>query len=312
MKEDEKVYVAGHTGLVGSAIVRALKERGFRNLALVPHGQIDLCDQRATKDFFASEKPDYVFFAAGRVGGLQANNTRRAEFITDNIQMQTNVLVSAWKTGVKKLLYLGSNCAYPKECEQPMNEEALFTGRLEPTNQPFAVAKLAGIEMCNAFSRQYGARFISVIPASLFGPRDNYGLVNSHIVPTLIRRCHEAKKEDLESISISGSRERRRELLYVDDLAQACLFLMDTYESPDPINVGTGRDYSVGEIAEVVRQTVGYKGRVFFDITKPSGMMRKLLDSSKIKGLGWQPRVSLEEGMVLAYEGFLSQISEKN
>lgn len=305
MKKDAKIYVAGHTGLAGSAIVRELRQRDFQNLVLATHDELDLRNQKATAEFFKAHNPEYVFFAAGRVGGLTANNTQRADFIYDNLQMQINVIHSAWVSGVSKLLYLSSNCAYPRECDQPMRETDLMTGKFEPTNQPFAVAKIAGIEMCTAFNQQYGAKFISLIPASLFGPGDNYDMVNSHIIPTLIKRSHDAKVQNQKSFQLPGSPDRRRELLYSGDLADACIFLMDNYDSPEPINVGVGKDHTIKEISDLVKEVTGYSGEVIFDTGKPSGMMRKLLNSSRIRSLGWHPKTSLEEGMILAYEWFM-------
>ncbi|MDP3881859.1 MAG: GDP-L-fucose synthase [Nanoarchaeota archaeon] len=305
MEKDTKIYVAGHTGLAGSAIVRELQRQGFTNLVLRTHSQLDLRDQKATREFFEQERPEYVFDAAAKVGGLQANNTLRAEFIYDNLQIQANLIHSAWETGVRKLLFLGTNCMYPRECPQPMKEEFLFTGILEPTNQPYAVAKLAGLEMCNAYNRQFGANFICTIPASLYGPNDNYSIASSHMIPKLIRRCHEAKFSGKGEITLEGSMNRMREMLYADDMARGCLFLMDNYNSSDPINMGAGIDYPIANLAEAVKNAVGFEGIIKFDPSHPDGMPRKFLDSSKISALGWKPQVSLESGLNLAYREFL-------
>ncbi len=309
MEKNAKIYVAGHRGLAGSALVRALRKDGCLYIITRASSELDLRDQRATEDFFLAEKPEYVFDAAAKVGGLYANNTYRAEFIYDNLQIQTNLIHASWKSGVKKLLFLGSNCIYPKECPQPMKEEHLWTGPLEPTNQPFAVAKLAGIEMCQAYRSQHGAHFISVIPASLYGPHDNYDPVHAHIVPTLIRKCHEAKILGEKEVNMGGSEHRRREMIYVDDMADACLFLMEHYDSPEVINVGTGTDHSVRELSDLVKGVVGFDGDVVFDTSKPTGMLLKRLDSSKIHALGWHPKNEIRGGLREAYHWFLQNIA---
>ncbi|HLC53559.1 MAG TPA: GDP-L-fucose synthase [Candidatus Nanoarchaeia archaeon] len=306
MEKSAKIYVAGHRGLAGSAIVRELQRQGHTNLVLMEHARLDLRDQKATKEFFIREKPEYVFDAAATVGGLQANNTRRAEFIYNNIQIQTNLIHLAWENGVKKLLFLGTNCMYPRDCSQPMKEEFLFNGILEPTNQPYAVAKLAGMEMCNAYSRQFGANFICTIPASLYGPNDNYSLSSSHMIPKLIIRCHQAKIEGKSRVVLEGSTNRMREMLYADDMARGCLFLMNDYNDCNPINMGFGRDYPIADLAEAVKKAVGFRGDVQFDSSYPDGMPRKYLDSAKINALGWSPKVSLEEGLDMAYKEFLA------
>lgn len=305
MEKKSRIYVAGHPGLAGSAIVRELQRHGYSNLILKTHNELDLRDQKATCEFFKQERPEYVVDAAAKVGGLQANNTLRAEFIYDNLQIQTNLIHFAWQYGVKKFIFLGTNCMYPKECSQPMKEEFLLTGPLESTNQPYAMAKLAGMEMCDAYSRQYGMNFITVIPASLYGPNDNYSISSSHMIPKLIRRCHEAKIKYEDEVTLEGSTNRWREMLYVDDMANACVFLMDKYDNSCPINIGCGTDYSITELANMVKEAVGFRGNITFDPTHPDGMRKKLLDSTKINLLGWQPKISLEEGLRRSYREFL-------
>ena len=308
MKKDSLIYVAGHKGLLGSSLLRVLKEEGFNSFILKEKTELDLRDQKATRNFFSDSKPDYVFLVAAKVGGLQANNTYKADFIYDNIQIQTNVIDSAFRFNTKKLLFVSSNCMYPKGCSQPMKEEDLLTGKFEPTNQPFAVAKFSGVEMCQAYNFQHNTNFISVIPTSLYGPEDNYVLGESHIVPDLIRKCHEAKIKKLEKIIIPGSGKRQREMIYVDDAARACLFLMENYNSSEPINAGFGRDYTIEELAKKVKEVVGFEGRIEFDDSKPSGMMKKMLDSSKIEALGWKPQVNFEEGLKITYDWFLENL----
>ncbi len=305
MDKNSKIYIAGHRGLAGSAITRELINQRYTNLVYKTSEELDLRNQKKTEEFLEEEKPEYVFVAAARVGGLNANNTLRGEFIYDNLQIQNNVIHSSFKSGVKKLMFLGSNCIYPKDCAQPMKEEYLLTGPLEPTNQPYAVAKIAGVEMCNAYMRQYGADFISVIPASLFGPHDNYDGVNSHIIPTLIMKCHEAKLKNLDEIVLSGSKNRRREMLYSDDMANASVFLMNNYSSPDIINIGTGIDHSIEELANMISEVVGFKGTVKYDTSKPDGMKQKLLDVEKLKSLGWNSRTDIKYGLIKAYDWFV-------
>ena len=304
MEKNSKIYIAGHKGLLGSSLERLLKREGHGNLILRSSEVLDLREQTLTRDFFEREKPEYIFLAAAKVGGLQANNTYRAQFIRDNLQIQTNIIDAAWKNEVKKLLFVASNCVYPKECEQPMREESLMSGKFESTNQPFAIAKMAGIEMCEAYNKEYNTNFITIIPASLYGPNDNYDMANSHIIPTLIRRCHEAKLDGKDSISISGSKNRVREMIYVDDAADACIFLMENYSSSEPINAGIGKGYSIEEIAEKVKKVVGFNGKVIFDEGKPSGMMQKTLDSSRINSLGFKSKIGLEEGLEKSYKWF--------
>ncbi|MBI2046552.1 GDP-L-fucose synthase [Candidatus Pacearchaeota archaeon] len=311
MEEDSKIYIPGHKGMVGSAIVRILNKEGYKNLIFREHSELDLIRQKETEDFFMKEKPDYVFHAAARVGGISENINFPADFILENLQIQTNIINSAYKSGVKKLMFIGSNCIYPRECPQPMREEYLWTGRLEPTNKAFAAAKIAGIEMCLAYNKQHKTRFISVIPASLFGENDDYDAMNSHFVPALIRKFHEAKKNNSKEVVLWGTGNPRRELMHVDDFADAALFLMNNYDSSEPINVGTGEDRSIKEISEIVKKIVEFKGEIVFDKTNPDGMMQKLLDSSKINSLGWMPKTGIEEGIRKTYEWYVKENERK-
>jgi len=313
-----RIYVAGHRGLVGSAIVRALRKRGHAEIVTRAHAELDLTDQAQVRAFFAAERIDEVYLAAARVGGIHANNTYPAEFIYDNLMMQSNVIHQAWRAGVGKLLFLGSSCIYPRMADQPIREEYLMTGTLEPTNEPYAVAKIAGIKMCESYHRQYGADFRSVMPTNLYGPGDNYHPENSHVIPALIRRFHEAKTNAVPVVSIWGSGTPRREFLYVDDMADACLHVMqlprseyDRHTTPmlSHINVGTGEDVTIREIAEVIRRTVGYQGDIAFDTGKPDGTPRKLLDVARLTALGWQPRMALEEGIKETYERFKEDVA---
>lgn len=309
MNADSKIYVAGHKGLVGSAIVRRLEELGYTNLLYRTSAQLDLRNQQAVEDFFAVEKPEYVFLAAAKVGGIHANNTYRAEFIYDNLAIQLNVIHAAYRHGVRKLLFLGSSCIYPKFAPQPMKEEHLLTGELEPTNEPYAIAKIAGIKMCEAYNSQYGTNFISVMPTNLYGPNDNFDLENSHVLPALIRKFHEAKVENKPEVEIWGTGEPKREFLYVDDLADACVFLMNNYDYRDLgsfVNIGTGEDLSIKQLAEMIKDIVGFDGGIKFDSSKPDGTPRKLLDVSRLKSLGWAAGTSLEEGLKKTYEHFVS------
>jgi len=310
-----RVYVAGHRGMVGSAIVRALQARGRTDIITRTHAELDLADQSAVRDFFAREKPGEVVLAAAKVGGIQANNTYPAQFIYENLMMEANVVHQAWKAGVKRLLFLGSSCIYPVRAAQPMREDALLTGTLEPTNEPYAIAKIAGIKLCESYNRQYGVDYRSVMPTNLYGPGDNYHPENSHVIPALIRRFHEAKEARLPSVVIWGTGTPRREFLYVDDMAEASAHVMEldaaTYQANTApmlshINVGTGEDITIAELAKVVAKVVGYEGRVEQDPTKPDGSPRKLMDVSRLKALGWRPRVGLEEGLALAYRDFLA------
>jgi GDP-L-fucose synthase len=312
MQKDSKIYVAGHQGLVGGAILRCLQAAGFENIIYRSLNDLDLRNQAAVADFFQRERPEYIFLAAAKVGGIRANSTCPAEFIYDNLQIQTNVIHWAYKYGVKKLLFLGSSCIYPKFCPQPMKEEYLLDGKLEPTNEPYAVAKIAGIKMCQAYNRQYGTRFISAMPTNLYGPGDNFDLLDSHVLPALIRKCHEAKVTGADQVIVWGTGTPRREFLYIDDLAEACLFLMESYEEGEIINVGVGRDLTIRELAYMVAEIVGFRGQLIFDPTKPDGMPQKLLDVTRLTNLGWQAQMPLEKGIGLTYSWFLDSDWAKN
>ncbi len=305
MEKHAKIYVAGHLGLVGSAILRRLQTAGFTNLLLRSFQELDLRDQDAVARFLAQEKPDYVFLAAARVGGIYANSTYPADFIYDNLMVQCNVMHHAYLQGVKKLLFLGSSCIYPKLCPQPMQEAYLLDGKLEPTNEPYAVAKIAGIRMCQAYNRQFGTRFISLMPTNLYGPWDNFDLQDSHVLPALIRKFHEAKVSGETSVTVWGSGTPRREFLFVDDLADAALFLMERYEEDEIINVGVGADQSIAELARLVGEVVGFRGELAFDLSKPDGTPRKLLDVTRLNRLGWRAQTSLREGIAKTYAWFL-------
>lgn len=309
----KRIYVAGHRGLVGSAIVRALKRRGYTNIVTRTHAELELADQAQVREFFASEKIDQVYLAAARVGGIHANNTYPAEFIYENLAVQSNVIHEAWRSGVTKLLFLGSSCIYPRMAEQPIKEDYLMTGALEPTNEPYAIAKIAGIKMCESYNRQYGTDYRSVMPTNLYGPGDNYHPENSHVIPALIRRFHEAKLNRADKVVIWGTGTPRREFLYVDDMADACLHVMDleraVYEantSPtlSHINVGAGKDVTIGELSELIRKVVGFEGKIEYDTSKPDGTPRKWMDTSKLTALGWTPKVPLLEGMIETYSQF--------
>ncbi len=304
MRPDAKIYVAGHRGLVGGAILRRLQQAGYRNLLCRSLGQLDLRDQAATARFFRRERPDYVFLAAARVGGIRANKTFPAQFIYDNLMIEANIIHQAYLHGVKKLLFLGSSCIYPKFAPQPMKEECLLDGKLEPTNEPYAVAKIAGIEMCQAYNREYGTCFISAMPTNLYGPGDNFDLLDSHVIPALMRRFHLARTTGAREVAVWGSGNPRREFLHVDDLAAACLFLMEHYHESDVINVGVGRDLTIRELAEKMARVTGFKGSLRFDPSQPDGTPRKLLDVSRITALGWQARIPLEEGLRQTYRWF--------
>ncbi|MDI6716131.1 MAG: GDP-L-fucose synthase [Actinomycetota bacterium] len=304
MRSNSKIYVAGHRGLVGSAIVRKLEAEGYTNLILRTSSELDLTDGPAVKAFFEAEKPEYVFLAAAKVGGIWANSHYPADFIYNNLAIQVNVIHNAYLYGVKKLLFLGSSCIYPKYAPQPMKEEYLLTGSLEPTNEPYAVAKIAGIKMCQAYNRQYGTNFISVMPTNLYGPNDNFDLENSHVLPALIRKFHEAKVKGLPSVSVWGTGSPRREFLYVDDLADACLFLMKHYDDSELINIGVGEDLTIKELALLIKEIVGFEGKIEFDASKPDGMARKLLDVSKINSLGWKAKVDLRQGIEATYRWY--------
>src|SRR5712692_1062773 len=309
MTPQSKIYVAGHRGLAGSAILRCLKAAGYRNIATHTHSELDLTHQSAVNAFFETERPEYVFLAAAKAGGIQANNTYRADFIYQNLAIQTNVIHAAYRYGVKKLLFLGSSCIYPKHAPQPMKEEYLLTGPLEPTNEPYAIAKIAGIKMCAAYNEQYGTNFISVMPTNLYGSGDNYDLQNSHVLPALIRKTYEAKLRGEPEVVVWGTGTPRRELLYSDDLADACILLMERFDNSDIgefTNIGVGRDISIREIAELIAEVVGFKGQLTFDTSKPDGAPQKLLDVSRIHRIGWRAKTNLQTGVKLAYRDYLS------
>ncbi len=310
MHINARVYVAGHTGLVGSALVRALKRQHYRHIVSRPSRELDLRDAVAVDRFFASEGIDYVFLAAAKVGGIGANAERPAEFIRDNLLIQTNVIDAAYRYGVHKLLFLGSSCIYPKHAPQPMQEDALLTGLLEPTNEPYAIAKIAGIRMCQSYNRQYGTRFLSVMPTNLYGPNDNYSLSQSHVLPALIRKFHEAKRDGASYVTVWGTGTPRREFLHADDLADACLFLMQRHEDGEIVNIGWGEDLSIGSLAKLVRDIVGYGGEIRYDASRPDGAPRKLLDVSKLGSLGWQARIPLKEGLRSTYEWYVRHHAE--
>ncbi|MBU1357003.1 MAG: GDP-L-fucose synthase [Candidatus Edwardsbacteria bacterium] len=305
MDKNAKIYVAGHAGLVGSAMLKQLKEKGYHNIILREMNQLNLRDQSAVGEFFKAEKPEYVFLAAALVGGIHANNTYPADFIYDNLLIECNVINASYLNGVKKLLFLGSSCIYPRECPQPMKEEYLLTGPLEPTNEPYAVAKIAGIKMCQAYNKQYGTKFISVMPTNLYGPNDNYHPLNSHVLPALIRRFHEAREEGRPYVEAWGTGSPRREFYYSEDMAAACIFLMETYDGGEIVNIGCGQDMTIRELTALVAKTVDYKGQIRWDESKPDGTPRKLLDVSRLHGLGWTKHTPLEEGLKLAYRDFL-------
>ena len=304
MNINDKIYVAGHNGLVGSAILRQLQQKGFRYIITENSADLDLREQTAVRKFFQKEKPQYVFLAAAKVGGIMANKTYGAEFIYDNLAVQNNVIHEAYRSKVEKLLFLGSSCIYPKLANQPIKEEYFMTGALEPTNAPYAMAKIAGIEMCKAYHDQYGCRFISVMPTNLYGPEDTYDLENAHVLPALIRKFHEAKIKNEASVNIWGTGKPRREFLHVDDAASACIFLMNEYDDPSIINIGCGKDYSIKEMAEALKNITGFKGKLVFDLDKPDGTMQKLLDVSKLNKQGWKHSINLLEGLTLTYEDF--------
>jgi GDP-L-fucose synthase len=304
MNYNDRIYVAGHNGLVGSAIVRLLKSEGYRYIITSNSADLDLRDQYAVKKFFQEEKPQYVFLAAAKVGGIMANKTFGAEFIYDNLMVQNNVIQEAYKNGVEKLLFLGSSCIYPKHAAQPMKEEYLMTGALEPTNSPYAMAKITGIEMCKAYNTQYGCNFVSVMPTNLYGPGDNYDLQNAHVLPALIRKFYEAKMNNDAHVNIWGTGTPRREFLHVDDAAAACYFVMQTYNDSSIVNIGCGQDLSIKEMAEAIKKITGFEGALSFDETKPDGTMQKLLDVTKLTNLGWKAAIDFEAGLQSTYEDF--------
>jgi GDP-L-fucose synthase len=310
MDKQASIYIAGHRGLVGSAIVRTLKSNGYKNLVTRTSKELDLTRQDQTESFFHAMKPDFVFLAAARVGGIIGNSTYPAEFIYQNLIIQTNVIHASYINKVKKLLFLGSSCIYPRNCPQPMREEHLLSGYLEPTNEPYAIAKIAGIKMCQAYNRQYGTRYISVMPTNLYGPNDNFDLETSHVLPAFIRKFHEAATEGKAEVEIWGTGTPRREFLHVDDLAEACLFLMNNYNDPEIINIGSGTDITIKELAEKTASITGYKGKLRFDTSKPDGTPLKLLDISKIKALGWQAKIELDDGIRNTYQWYKENLAE--
>jgi GDP-L-fucose synthase len=302
-----KIYVAGHRGMVGSALTRALHARGYANLVTRTRQELDLLDQRAVHEFFERERPDYVFIAAAKVGGIHANNTYRADFIYQNLVIELNVIHAAYQTGVQRLMFLGSSCIYPRDCPQPIKEEYLLTGPLEATNEPYAIAKIAGVKLCESYNRQYGTRYVSVMPTNLYGPNDNFDLATSHVLPALLRKTHEATASGARSIEVWGSGTPRREFLHVDDMADACVFLMERDIREGMFNIGTGSDVTIRELAETMKSVVGFKGDLVFDRTKPDGTPRKLLDVSRVTSLGWSARYLLQAGISQTYDWFLRQ-----
>lgn len=305
MEKDSKIYVAGHKGLVGSAITRKLQELGYSNLIFRTKEELDLLDQQAVADFFATEKPEYVFLAAAKVGGIHANNEYPADFIYQNLQIQNNIIHNAYLNGAKKLLFLGSSCIYPRDCAQPIKEEYLLTGPLEKTNDAYAIAKIAGIKMCQSYNKQYGTKFISVMPTNQYGPNDNFDLESSHVLPALLRKFHDAKISGAKEVVMWGTGSPRREFIHVDDTAGACVHLMETYEGDEIVNIGTGEDVTIKELAKMIKEVVGFEGDIANDISKPDGTPRKLLDVSKLHSLGWKHKTSLEDGIKMTYEWFL-------
>jgi GDP-L-fucose synthase len=301
-----RIYVAGHRGMVGSAIVRRLAAGGYENLVTRSHAELDLTSQNAVSEFFRGEKPGYVFLAAAKVGGIHANNIYRAEFIYQNLMIEANIIHAAWQAGVERLMFLGSSCIYPRDCPQPMKEEYLLTGPLEHTNEPYAVAKIAGIKLCESYNRQYGTRFVSVMPTNLYGPNDNYDLDNSHVLPALIRKAHEAKVSGERGLSVWGTGKPMREFLYVDDMADACVFLMESGIPDGLFNVGSGEDVTIRELAETVMGVVGLEGKIMLDSSKPDGTPRKLLDVGRMRAIGWQAKTALREGITKTYQDFLA------
>lgn len=310
MEKSAKIYVAGHRGMVGSAIVRELKRQGYENIITRTHRELDLTDQGAVRSFFETERPEYVFLAAAKVGGIGANSAHPADFMWENMTLEMNVIHSAWKSGVKKLEFLGSSCIYPRMAPQPMKEDCLLTSALEQTNEAYALAKISGLKYCEYLNRQYGTDYISVMPTNLYGPNDNYHPEHSHVLPALIRRFHEAKESGSESVTCWGDGSPLREFLYVDDLANLCVFLMNNYSGNETVNAGTGKELSIKSLTEMVARTVGYEGKIEWDVSKPNGTPRKLLDVSKASSLGWRYQTELEDGIRLAYQDFLSRGEE--
>ncbi len=310
MNRSDKIYVAGHNGMVGSSIVRKLRSEGFNNLVLRSSAELDLRNQASVLAFFEAEKPDYVFLAAAKVGGIFSNNTYRAEFIYDNLMIAANIINSSWLNNVRKLMFLGSSCVYPKLASQPLKEEYLLTGALESTNEPYAVAKIAGIKLCEAYREQYGCNYISVMPTNLYGPNDNYHAMNAHVLPALIRKFHEAKENSSPFVTVWGTGTPRREFLHADDFADACYFVMQHYNEKELINIGWGDDISIKDLAYLIRGIAGYKGEIHFDKDQPDGTPRKLMDVSKLNALGWKPKISLEAGITQVYGQFKNNFSQ--
>jgi len=310
MDKQAKIYIAGHRGMVGSAIYRKLEKEGYNNIIVRTSSELDLRNQQQVTDFFSDEKPEYVFLAAAKVGGIIANDVYRADFIYENLQIQNNIIHNSYRNKVKKLLFLGSSCIYPKMAPQPLKEEYLLTGLLEPTNEAYAIAKIAGIKMCDAYRTQYGCNYISVMPTNLYGYNDNYHSQNSHVLPALIRRFHEAKEQNANVVTIWGSGTPKREFLFADDLAEACYYLMKNYDEPGLINIGTGEDISIKDLALLIKSIIGYNGEIQFDTTKPDGTPRKLMDMSKLHNIGWKHTIDLPEGIKLAYQDFLKNREE--
>jgi len=306
MNKDSKIFIAGHRGMVGSAIHRKLISEGYTNIIVRTSSELDLRIQEPVNEFFETERPEYVFLAAAKVGGIMANNMYRADFLYENLMIQSNVIHSAYATGVQKLMFLGSSCIYPKLAPQPMKEEYLLTGLLEPTNEPYAIAKIAGIKMCDAYRAQYGCNFISVMPTNLYGPNDNYDLQNAHVLPTLIRKFHEAKQNGDPAVTIWGTGTPKREFLHADDLASACVYLMENYNEEGLVNIGTGEDVTITELAMLIKEIVGYEGALVYDHTKPDGTPRKLMDVSKLTQLGWKYSINLKEGLKRVYDDYLN------
>ena len=307
MKKTSRIYVAGHRGMVGSAIVRKLQQTGHTNLILKTHKELDLTRQLEVENFFNEEKPEYVFLAAAKVGGIHANNTYRADFIYNNLMIESNIINSSWKFGVKKLLFLGSSCIYPKLAKQPLKEKYLLSDYLEKTNEPYAIAKISGIKLCESYNIQYGTNFISGMPTNLYGPNDNYDLNNSHVLPALISKFHDAKASSRSEVEVWGSGTPLREFLHVDDLADACYFLMENYNDNEIVNIGSGREITIKDLANLISEIVGFEGKIVFNTEKPDGTPRKLLDVSKLKKLGWSSKISLEEGITSVYREYLNQ-----
>lgn len=306
IEKTSRIYVAGHRGMVGSALMRRLAVGGYRNLITRARSELDLTDQKAVQAFFAAEKPDYVFMAAAKVGGIHANDTYRAEFIYENIMIEANVVHAAWLAGVKRMMFLGSSCIYPRDCPQPMREEYLLTAPLEATNEPYAIAKIAGVKLCENYNRQYGTFYVSAMPTNLYGPNDNYDLANSHVLPALIRKAHEAKVSGAKALTVWGSGRPRREFLHADDMADACVFLMEKGLADGLINIGAGTDLTIRELAEIVMDVVDFNGDIVFDASKPDGTPRKLMDVSKLAALGWTAKIPLRDGIAASYKDFLA------